>query len=43
MNTITYGSRVRKAKVSFDFLDKNRKGYINYSDIEIVISEVHIK
>lgn len=43
LNTITYGSRLRKAKISFDFLDKGRKGYINYNDVELVISEVRTR
>lgn len=27
--------------MSFDFLDRDKKGYISQDDIEVVISEVH--
>ena len=40
ITTITFGSKLKKVKLSFDFLDRNSKGYIDKDDIEVIISEI---
>ena len=40
LNTITHGSVEEKAAISFDFLDQNKNGLLEYKDIEVVISEL---
>lgn len=40
LDRINHGSIEEKAKVSFKFLDRHSKDYINYDDIEVIISEI---
>lgn len=40
LDKINHGTHEEKAEISFNYLNRERNGFIGYDDIEVIISEI---